>query len=151
MVSLTFPENGVRIVDPEELGEVFVFINEVFCEAVEGNPDQYEGMNGSDSAAADKLFLRIVTELADWYHEEPQEKFTSVSWRIFSLCKLIRKGILKDWVREGSTADQMIIPRQLIQVAAILPLTHQQGFNPEAFVEAVKIISYKKQAQDLSF
>lgn len=135
--------DGAWIVDPSEFREAFLLMARVYTGEDDFNPAGYKMKVRSEWGdtqhvqVEDTPLNRILLALKEWYHEEPVEKFISVCWRIFSLSKLIREGTLDDWVVFQPEDGYSYISGRVISVAATFPLHDVEGFDPEAFREAV--------------
>jgi hypothetical protein len=61
----------------------------------------------------------------------------SLGWRLAALARLIRSGVLEDWV-SPTGLGQTAVPPVVIEVAATLPLAGRLEFDPASFLEALR-------------
>ncbi len=138
-------EKGAWQVDPAEFKEAVMLVTRVYSGEDEFEPGHYQvryfDENGAEQTVelANTPLNRILLALREWYHEEPVEKYISVSWRIFSLSKLIRTGALKEWIQYEKDGEELYMPGFVTYAAATLPLNQVEGFDQDMFLSAVRV------------
>ena len=146
-LSCNLPHHALPI-DPQELADAFTLISRVFSGEDDFDPTRYhmnvlnEDGEVEQRPFGDNLLNRMMLALQEWCREEPAEKYISLCWRLFALNELIHQGTLGEWVRLDARHGYLSIPGAVIQVAATQPLEAGKGFDPRAFVEAMREILY---------
>lgn len=144
-----FPKlaGGAWVVDPTELKETFLFLTSIYQDIHHLDLSNYrieiQDADGNPHLIhlEDTPINRVLLALRDWLHEEPVEKYISITWRVIALTQLIKSGILDEWVMTAAEDESLKIPGSIIYVAATLPLEHTSGFDPDLFTETVREIT----------
>ncbi len=84
----------------------------------------------------DATLSRILSALKAIYAGDDPQLLLSLCWRLAALSGLIRAGVLESWVLPAGLG-QTAIPDAVLEVAATLPLSGQQGFDPGSFLGAL--------------
>ncbi len=135
-------------VQPQELADAFTLISRVFSGEDNFDPTRYHMNVLNEQGEVEELpfndttLNRIMLALQEWCREETPEKYLSLCWRLFALNEMLHQGVLSEWVRLDEPPGYLAIPGAIIQVAAELPLEQGQGFDLQAFTEAVRKLVY---------
>lgn len=134
---------GALPVDPYDLSKAFSVISSVYQKTMQSyrhSSNEQFGVEETETGSYDDGDLKeILYGLKDWYHEETQEQFLSLCWRIFALCELIREEVLNAWVKYDPLDSHIRIPGVVILAAASVPLQSQEGFDPREFIQAIHL------------